>query len=284
MIAEKLKISKSLEPYMGTGAGPLGGIVNKLVGGVMSGGLASLVQNPVGTLTGALQGQLGDMVGGLANIPGADVLQAAIHGDLGGALGALADHTGMMSGLSEIADGGFGPQQILGHASMLASGMETPADMAMDLVLGPLGAGDLVGAIQGGLPGLIDGVVNGGDIGAALDQVRAWTGTVQGLVDGSVGALSSGRAAMIAVSQGASLVSDMIEPPNPYAGAFLGMIGRPDVMDQLAQAKAEAKAQADADAAVAAQRQAEEAEARAAILAAIEAAGIHDPEDEDGED
>jgi hypothetical protein len=283
VVGENLKVSRSLEPYMGTGSSPLAGMMKGLVGNVMSGGMGALMENPVGALTGAIGGQLGGLTDQLANVQGAGGLQSAISGDLGAALERMGGHTDMMTGQSQATENGFGPMQILGHAAMLDSPFDLPDHIGMDSVLGPLAAGDLMGSIQSGLPALVAKVVAGGDPGLAAAQVRAWAGTMNGLVDGSVNALRGGQDAMATMSNAASIVDEVANPANAYSRAYLGLTVRPEVADTVAQAKAEAAEAARVKAAAVAQQQAQEEALRIALLAAIEAAGIHDPEDEDGE-
>lgn len=239
VIAENLKVSKSMEPYMGTGGLSAGSLIQGLVKSAMSGGMGALVQNPVGAITGALTGQLGGITGQLANIPGASVLTDAIHGDLGGALGALASHTDMMSGLAQATENGFGPMQVLGHANLLSSGFDMPAGIGMDNVLAPFASGGLVGAIQSNLPGLVAGVAGGGNIGAAVAQVQAWAGTINGVVNGSVNALKGGQDAMASLSNAASMVHELVAPTNALGSTFLNLIAHPDVVQSIAQAQAD---------------------------------------------
>jgi hypothetical protein len=209
---------------------PLPKGMQDMMGSLMSGGIGSMLQNPMGAVMGQLQGQLGGMMGQLTGALGgaAGPLTGALNGVLGGSLGQLQSMTGMMSGLSipNMMSGQFGLQDIAGHlnvASMLGSAL--PANLGIDKVLGPLNmAADITGMVSdlGSMAqGVIAGQISIPDAVLEVTQMAAHIDNVMFDATAAINGLQEFNTQVAAVSQVANLLTGGDGPERVFAQAIL---------------------------------------------------------------
>ena len=180
VIGEYLPLSKSLD-----GGAGLGGLMSSVVGG---GGLQSIVSNPMGAITGQLQGAIGSAASSLASVQGASGLISALTG-----AGGLSSATiSLLSAGSDLLSGG-GIMNLIGHANIAdMAGAALPANLGLAMVLGPLNADSVVGQIATWVPAMAAQVQAGTmTVGAATAQVVANTAILNGITSASTTALTT---------------------------------------------------------------------------------------------
>nr|USU31114.1 hypothetical protein NG677_17450 [Methylobacterium sp. OTU13CASTA1] len=181
VIGEHLPLTKSLD-----GGAGLDGLVSK----VMSGGLASVIPNPMAVATGQLQGILGNAAGqitGSLGDGGAGLVSALTGaGGLGGAVtGLTSSGNGLLSASCILS--------VVGHAGVAdMAGAALPGGLGITTVLGPLNAEGVVGSIAQWVPTMVAGVIAGTlPVDTAIAQVEAHTATLNGITNASATALAT---------------------------------------------------------------------------------------------
>lgn len=176
IISEYLPVTKLM-----SGGGGLGPLMQR----VMSGGLASVVPNPMAALGGQLQGAIGQGLTALQGVPGAGALSTA--------LGGLSMSTGGILAAGDALLAGPGALSIMSHANMAAmAGSALPAGAEMGVVLGPLNADAALGQIAAAVPVVVAGVVAGSmSASAAASQIAGHAAELDGIVAASTDALAT---------------------------------------------------------------------------------------------
>ncbi|MBX9934562.1 MAG: hypothetical protein K2Y56_24105 [Methylobacterium sp.] len=231
VIAEKFPITKMMS------GGPLGGTLAK----VLQDGPGAIMQNPLGAVSGQLQGAITGAVGQLSGVSGATGLVTALTGSggLSQAIGSLSQSAGLLSGSAMPGAGQFGLLDAITHTSITDMlGDQVPASLGLDRVLGPLHAGGTVGAIASALPTVIQGVV-GGQItaDAAIGWVTAAAASLKAVTDASATALQTAQDAavtLVTVSSAAAATASTV----PEIQAILPLILKPGVQDTMQAAVA----------------------------------------------
>lgn len=255
--AEGLPIARSL-----LGGLPFGSLLTRILGG----GLGAVFQNPVGAISGILQGQIPAAIGSImaaftttTDVPGsgtdgsgggttssiapdAQALVGSLQ-SLTGTLGSLTGTTNLLSGLSRPDLGQFGLADILGHAAAIAPlGDTVPANLSLGAVLGPLKLGGALDTMSSGFAGFVDRVVAGtvplADARATIDLFRAG---IQGAIDTSSAALTTGQnVTQDAGSVAAAAVA--LRTGQPELQAVLSQILTPAALGDLQPAPSEGSA------------------------------------------
>lgn len=230
---ENLRAVKSLFPMFGVN-GKLPPQMQQIVDNMMQNGPQALVQNPIGALGGALQGQIGGIAGQIGNIPGAGGLVAALTGN-GGLQAAVSSLVGSAGGLVGLpGNGAFGIEAVIGHAGLASLG-ELPAAMGLDRVIAPvMQGGGLLGGAQSTLNSIQSAINNGGDPTGYVGQVLNHVASMNDVVNGSVDALSRGLVATSGMSA-FSIVADGLDPTrgaHPLLDFFHAIV-LPDAIDAI---------------------------------------------------
>lgn len=207
---ENLRAVKSLFPMFQMSGG-LPPQMQGLLQNVMQNGPQALLSNPIGALGGSLQGQVGGLIGQLTGQTGMSGLVSALGSGAGlqGALGNLVGTAQSLVGLPG-GMGNFDLTSVIGHAGLMGMGVNLPASMGLDRVLGPVFSSGLLGQVQGTVSGLLEGV---GDPGAAVAQVLGHVGAINGVLNASTNALTQGLQTTMGVSA-FSIVADGLDPTN----------------------------------------------------------------------
>ena len=188
VFAEKLKIIKSIE----------GGNLAPLLSLVKAGGIASILQNPVGAAIGALNGQIGSVTAALsaaAGIPGIGGLASAVSG-LSGAVSSVQSFTNALSG---ITSGDIGPLSLVAASNVSSMiGQSLPA-----AITAPLQMTSQLNGMASTLSSVTNGVISG--TVAVTDAIA----TVNGMASTLTGAVSDAAAAHDDLMGAASAVSSV---------------------------------------------------------------------------
>lgn len=246
-VFENLPLAKVLS------GGNVGGLLSQVM---KDGNLSSILTNPMGALTGALQGQIGQAVG---------QLQAALGSGASGLISALSGASGLSGVLSAfqaagnnlvgLTNGQAGLMALAGHDSLLGMlGNAAPAALAASRVLGPTASGDLLNGISSALPGIVQSVISGSmSVEAATSWVQGRAATVSGVTAASADALAQGQAMQMLASS-VSMVSGLVAPTpgvasSPIQSALSGFVTPSAALAMRAalarQIKAEAHAPVD---------------------------------------
>ncbi|SDO51835.1 hypothetical protein SAMN05216360_12529 [Methylobacterium phyllostachyos] len=209
-----------------------GGDVSGLLKKVMAdGNLSSVLSNPMGVLTGALQAQVGQAAAQLqaAGFSAASGLISSLT-SASGLAGAVAAFQAAGDNLSGLTNGQAGLFALAGHDSLLGMlGDAAPAVLAAARVLGPTASPDLLNAITGGIPGMVSAVIGGTmTADAATAWVQQQTIALQGVVMASADALAQGQAMQMLASTVATVSGLMALPPgataSPIQAAIAGFV------------------------------------------------------------
>jgi hypothetical protein len=218
-IIEKLRAAKSMLP------GDISGILGK----ILQDGPQSILQNPIGALTGQLQGQLGGMVSqiqGITNGNFSGILGAITGtGGLQSAMSSLMGASNALSGLGGLTAGGFQLMDAIGHAnisSILGSAMSQT--LGINVAMGPILMGPNLEAMVSQLQSISAGIAGRTIADAAgAAQIGAMSGQVNSVLAASDHAFATVQAAMVPIAQTAGLVS-MIASGPPEMGVIANML------------------------------------------------------------
>jgi hypothetical protein len=219
VIGEHLPLTKSLD-----GGAGLDGLVSK----VMSGGLASVIPNPMAAITGQLQGVLGSAAGqitGSLGEGGAGLVSALTGaGGLGGAVSGLASAgNGLLSA--------SGILSVVGHAGVAdMAGAALPGGLGIATVLGPLNADAAVGGITQWVPSMVAQVINGTlPVDTAIAQVEAHTATLTGITSASATALATVEAMAPNLAAVSTVAAALVAAPAEIRAVFERAIAPEDL-------------------------------------------------------
>jgi hypothetical protein len=221
-IIEKLRAAKSMLP------GDISGILAK----VLQEGPQALLQNPIASITGQLQGQLGGLVSQIQGLSGMGLggLLSAISGT-GGLQSALGNLTGVANSLSGLAGSGpFSLIDAIGHANIVGMlGSAMPANLSIANAMGPVlmgsGLNSMLGQVQGIASAITAGTI---DPVAAVAQVTGMTSTINGVLDASAYAFSTVQNAVVGIAQTAGLISLVASGPADF-GQIANMLIRDEM-------------------------------------------------------
>ena len=209
-----------------------GGDVSGLLKKVMAdGNLSSVLANPMGALTGALQAQVGQAAAQLqaAGFSAASGLVSSLTGATGLAQGVAAFQAAGDS-LSGLTTGQAGLFALAGHDSLLGMlGDAAPAALAAARVLGPTASPDLLSTITAGIPGMVSAVIGSTmSADAATAWVQQQTIALQNVVLASADALAQGQATQMLASTVATVSGLVALPPgvaaSPIQAAMAGFV------------------------------------------------------------
>lgn len=210
--------------------------LESLMGQVLSGGIGSVLQNPMAAVASNLSGLASSLAGSVSS----DIATALTGASgLTSALSSLSGMTGQLSGLSQIADGQFGLTDVMSAASMLdgLSGVSLPVGLDMGTVLGPFNiASTLSGEATDYLTGL-QSALSSGTITAsqAVTQIGAYTSQITGAISASTSALSTLQGAAQGLASLGSVAGGLVSGPQNVQG-FLGSLVNPSAAPSLQSA------------------------------------------------
>lgn len=233
-VIEKLRAAKSIIP------GDIGG----LLGQVLQNGPGAILQNPIGSVLGQMNGQLGGLVSQIQSIGGGNLggLLSSITGagGLQGVLGQLGGMSSALSGLTDAAQGGFGLIDAIGHANIAQIlGSNLPANLGIDVAMGPLMMGGQLSGMVGQISGIASAVSGAGfDPTGAISQITGMTGQINGVMNASTGAFSGLQSQIMGITNTISAVS-MLSTDTGGLGQIAQMIIQPQHMAEIQAAFAE---------------------------------------------
>lgn len=245
-IFENLPVAKVLQ------GGNVSGLLKKVLA---DGNLTSALANPMAAATGALQGLAGQAATQVQSAlgSGASGLVSALTG-ASGLTGVLQQFQAAGDNLAGLTNGQAGLMALAGHDSLLSMlGPAAPDALAAARVLGPVASGDLLGAISGTLPGVVQQVIAGAmSIAAATTWVQQQAASIAAVTAASADALAQGQAVQMLASAVAT-VSGLTAPvpgvpASPIQVALAGFV-TPDAAAAMQAALAE-QVRADAHAPV----------------------------------
>jgi hypothetical protein len=218
-IIEKLRAAKSMLP------GDISGVLGK----VLQDGPGSILQNPIGAITGQLQGQLGGMMSQIQGIAGGNF--SGIMGALSGTgglqsmMGNLAGASNALSGLGGLTQGGFSLMDAIGHGNIAAVlGPAMAKTLGMNTAMGPILMGPNLQAMSSQLQGIAGGITRGSISDASgAAQIGAMTGQIRGVLNASDNAFATVQAAIVPIAQTTSLIS-MIASGHPEMSVIGNML------------------------------------------------------------
>ena len=238
VVAENLKISKSIMPYFGKGSLPSASMLMNLAQSVAGGGMGAIVGNPIGALTSSLSGGLSGALGQLSGVEGMGSLSSALSsaaggGGLAGALSSLTNSSNLLSGVTNaLGADQFGPMQVLNHLEMVNQGIGSASSIGA--MLGPLNTGDFLGTVQAQLAPMVESVIDGSmSVEDAVAQVNDWSHQIRNVVDNSKNAMMAGQANAVRLAGAVSLLTEIAAPANPLAEEYLNKIVHPAVTANL---------------------------------------------------
>lgn len=222
---EKLSATKRLD----------GGALGSLMGSVLQNGdLSSVMQNPMGALTSAVQAQasaaVSQLQGMISGAPAALVSALQGGGGLAASMSALQAAGNHLSGLTAGASGFFA---MLGHETMAGmAGSALPPTASLERVTAPIASGEFLTGIAEALPGVIGQVVAGSmPVATAVTWVQGKADDALAIVSGSASALAWGQAMQPLISTVSSVAGSLAVPPvfdaagNRQEGAPTGFQG-----------------------------------------------------------
>lgn len=234
---ENLHLPKRLE------GGGGGGALRQVL---LDGNLSSMMSNPMGAITGQLQGQIGQAVQQLQSASGIDVGAAvqALTGN-GGLASAVLRFQAAGDNLAGITNAGAGFAAVQGHEQFVAMlGDAVPAHLSLDAVAGPHEAEGLIRGVSQALSTAVAQVANGTmTVPAFVVWALASAGSIDAVTLASATALAEGQARMVVVSQVSSIAGSLMTYPGDGGPSrFQGMLRRMVQPDTLAAMDAAAEA------------------------------------------
>lgn len=242
---ENLHLPKRLEG--GGGGGFLKGILQ-------DGNLSSIMSNPMGALTGQLQGGIGQAAQQIQGMIGGGPAQAiqALTGS-GGLSTIVSQFTAAGDHLAGVSNGGQGFTAFQGHEQLVAMlGDDTPEHLSLDVVAGPHEAEDLIQSILDALP-VLAAQLAAGEITVAgfVAWVEARAAEIDAVTQASADALAEGQAKMAAVSGVFSVAGGLMSYPgdggaSPFQARLRRMVKPEPLAAMDAAAGADRQAARDA--------------------------------------
>jgi hypothetical protein len=228
IISEYLPIAKMLD-----GGPGLGGVMSKVLD---AGGLQGIMSNPLGAISGQLQGTIAQGLTSLSGLPGVGGLVSSLSGP-GGLLDSVSNLTGVAGSLLS----GQGVLGMISHTGIAdLAGSALPQALGMDKVLAPLFSDSMLSYVDMAVGQTVADVVLGATpVGDAIATVQRFTGAAQAVADGAsyalntvagfdvLGASASMAADISAVHSIASVVATTVNPdaasnaPQLLAEAFM---------------------------------------------------------------
>lgn len=218
-VIEKLRAAKSMLP------GDMGGIM----GQILQQGPGALLQNPIGSVLGQMNGQLGGIVGTIQGIAAGNngslgnlggILSAVTGGGgLQAALGQLGSVSSALSGLTQAAEGGFGLMDAIGHANIVQMlGEHLPAGLGIQEAMGPVLMSGQLQSMLGPLQG-IAGAIGSGSVnpGSAIATIAGMTGQINGVLNAHTNAIGTVQNQVLGIAQAAGVVSLIASGPPAFA-------------------------------------------------------------------
>jgi len=212
--------------------GPLSGVISSIMGGVLSGGAASVLSDPTAVAQSALSTALTAGAGAITTAlggAGASLVAALTgSGGLSAALTGLATVTGAMSGASSPSGGAYGLNDILNHAQALTQyfGANPPSSVALSTVLGPLTSSPALNTATSQVDNIVSQVISGRmSVANATSAVNGITSSINNLVSNANTAISTLQNALPALQLIASAGTAAVSTdPNmkAVAGALSG--------------------------------------------------------------
>lgn len=233
-VIEKLRAAKSIIP------GDIGG----LLGQVLQNGPGAILQNPLGSVLGQMNGQLGGLV---------SAINGATSGNLGGLLSAVTGASGLqsvmgqlggisnaLSGLTDPASGAFGLIDAIGHANIAQIlGSALPANLGINVAMGPLTMGSQLSSMVGQVSGITSALSKAGfDPAGAVSQINGMTSQINGVLSASTNAFSTLQSNIMGITNTISAVS-MLSTNTGGLGAIAQTIIQPQHMAAIQAAFAE---------------------------------------------
>jgi len=245
VFANRLPVAKKI------GFGGLGGLVDQ----VMQGGLSSVFQNPVGALSGALQGAIPATIGELK-----DHFMQQVVGEGGALTNVLPGNIqSLVNGLGEGGGGLLGAVDALRHHTNLLSGVQLPGDLEHGLsdllglaldgsnnlfeqAVGPLQQMGRLTDATGFVTALAQKVIaNELTPEAALEIVTSHTSAINSVISASTGAFAAMRAsaeavALVQEAAAGLLDASLVDGEVSRAKALVESIVRPGPLATMRQA------------------------------------------------
>jgi hypothetical protein len=215
-IIEKLRAAKSMLP----------GDIGNVLGKVLNEGPGSILQNPVGALTGQLQGQVGGMLSqiqGLASGSGLNLqgMLGSITGATGlqSVLSRFQGATNALSGLGGTTAGGFSLMDAIGHANISTIlGPAMTQAVGINTAMGPIMMGPNLQAISSQLTSISGGITNRTiNDAAGAAQIASMTAQLTRSLDASDNAFATVQAAIVPIAQTTGLISMIASGPPEMA-------------------------------------------------------------------
>ena len=213
-----------------------------LMQGVISNGIGTVFQNPLGSALGSLTSSLSGAAASITALTGMGDLSAVTSalsgaGSLGSALASLTNTTNLLSGAVSAGDGQFGIIDVLSHASTVADvfGASVPTNLSLGTVLAPLGLASQITAANTLIAGLPAAISGGLSPATAVSQITSLASTINAAISGSNAALSALHSAAMPMAQISSVAANLVNGPLEIQ-PFLATIIQPTAMNALQSA------------------------------------------------
>jgi hypothetical protein len=180
IVSEYLPIAKMLD------GGPKLDSVMKLV--MQAGGLQGIMTNPLGAISGQLQGTIAQGLSSLSGIPGVGGLVSSLSGS-GGLISAATNLTSTASSLLS----GQGVLGVLSHTGIVSlAGSAIPDALSLDRVLAPVFSDGLMSYVDTAVGQTVSDVVSGvTSVSDAVSLVDHFASSAQGVADAATYALNT---------------------------------------------------------------------------------------------
>lgn len=223
---EGLKLPKHLD------VGKVGGLLRQ----VMSGGIGSVLQNPLGAVTGQLNGAINGAIGQVTGALGgaASSLTSALGG-LNASVGSLSALAGNLSGVTSLV-GLPNNFDLYGHIGLAQSfGDAIPPGLGIDTVIGPLTMAADIGAMVDRVAAIATAVTSGTmPVPDAVSAIAGMAATADAAVAGATDAIATLTAAGPGMMAAQAAVASLIPGTLPPAAAIaMRACIRPDMRDAV---------------------------------------------------
>jgi hypothetical protein len=225
-IIENLRAAKSMIP------GDMGGILSQ----VMQNGPGALLQNPIGSVLGSMQSQVGNLASSLTGMSGMSGLLSAVTGagGLQSALGNLSQVSSALSGLTQPGAGAFGLMDAIGHANIVSMlGSNLPAGLGIAQAMGPVLMGGQLSGMLSQVSNIASAVSGSSfDVNSAISQITGMTGTINGVLSAHTNAFTTVQNAVVDMAHASGIVSLIASGPAEFA-PIANMLIQPQFVAQI---------------------------------------------------